>query len=302
MSRKLRLKLKKHVEIWPYQRSKYLSQKEQLSLRQLLAIMDFSQMKETEKCEYVQDLIITFYYLNNAGNMEHENLHFVGRCKGGEYINDVSFVEVCWDLLFKENYFDRFDKLFLWSDGGRKHFKQSYCLSKFAQYQEVFKIKIEYNFFATNHGYGACDAASSHANRQLKKVADNDKIPVNSSEQIVKIINTINNHEARLCPPIDRTNKRRVKTFKGISSDHCFTFENSFEINAFEKTGDVKIKNKFFVEILDNGATTIINDDEIDTDEYDSLLEEINDLENEHFNENESGQPMDEVIDLCEDM
>ena len=95
------------------------------------------------------------------------------------------------------------------------------------------------NYFISNHGNNACDAAAHHAKQRLNEYQRNQNVGLYSNEEIAKTITTLNNHSATTTP------KRlddicTISTFNGIRKLSKFMVTKDFEdpdkiyINAFE--------------------------------------------------------------------
>ena len=116
----------KHKELIAIQKIAYQQQKKEIatgkSLKAILITQDFTQL-ELEG-SFVQDLIICKYSHKKGAKdgLEREYVHFVGKI-GTK--NDISFVVGSWMVLLQSNWFDGIEDIYIWSDGGPKHFKIS---------------------------------------------------------------------------------------------------------------------------------------------------------------------------------
>ena len=141
----------------------------------LLIVMDFSDNQINN--EHHQDLVVSLITKKAVIPKEKkktlkckptrkvlcnslEYLHFVGEAG---IPNDINFVaEVFTNHLIPV--FTKYKKIFLFSDGGPKHFKISSTLNMILEASnDIFGTRFEYNFFASYHGHGICDSAASHA-------------------------------------------------------------------------------------------------------------------------------------------
>jgi len=134
-------KCERHAEMFPIQRKAYVKQRDQLKPRELMIVMDFS------KFDYVthkfQDFIVCLY--TTLGSKYY---HFVGE---PEEKNDCHFVFWVWNFFYESKLFQDIDKIFLWSDGGPKHFKLTgfiNFLSEFVDRTEP-RLTLEYHFFVS---------------------------------------------------------------------------------------------------------------------------------------------------------
>ena len=162
-----------------------------------------------------------------------EYLHFVGEAGVS---NDINFVAE----VFSKHVIpviSKYKRVYLFSDGGPKHFKISSTLNMVLEAaNDLINTKIEYHFFVSYHGHGICDSAAAHAkaaiNRHINRTLTT---PINAKE-ICDIINTVKFHRGI---PIHEpsTPVTEVKTFRGIRSYHKFVFDFG-AIYAFAKSSD----------------------------------------------------------------
>src|SRR5260221_2051 len=62
------------------------------------------------------------------------------------------------------DHFKPFTRIFLFSDGSARHFKQVYTLHCFSTFPTTYHTSSDYNFFASYHGHGLWDAHFGHNN------------------------------------------------------------------------------------------------------------------------------------------
>lgn len=112
----------------------------------------------------------------------------------------------------------------MWSDGGPKHFKT--CRSLLFVCNEIKAIahlgRLEWNFFASNHGKGMCDSQTANAKRRLKKLAraGTDTVGVSA---IAEVVGHLRNTTATVLPLFDRTEAFNVAKEAGTVREwHCF--------------------------------------------------------------------------------
>lgn len=78
----------------------------------------------------------------------------------------------------------------IWSDGPNNQFKNKYMagLSKF--FEETFKLKIYWNFFAAGHGKGCVDGIGAVVKNKVRRLINSRKAIVYCSRDFVDAFNT----------------------------------------------------------------------------------------------------------------
>ena len=86
-------------------------------------------------------------------------------------------------------------------------------------------IDLEYNFFESNHGHSVCDSVASQAKKRLGCFQQDNETPINSSQEIVEVLEGIKNHK----PDIAETCSfdESFQTFHGIRTCHKFKFSET---------------------------------------------------------------------------
>ncbi len=197
----------------------------------LLIVQDFTQI-ELSPTGFLQDFIIVLYRRpRSGGNLERTYYHYVGE-KGQS--NDFHFVKACWLDLLGSMKLKGESTLYIWSDGGRKHFKQSGQIRFWGEIQEQLRPKqvtIEYHFYASYHGHNACDAVAAHAKGKIKKYQLNYDIPVHNQTDVIAQLTQMKS--SVVLPSKSGLEKPpKVPTLKGISSYHCFKFPEAGRVLA----------------------------------------------------------------------
>ena len=129
----------------------------------ILILQDFSQLQLSNG--FIQDLIFCIYkYSEQLESLDREYVHFLGRSHSE---NNTQFVVDCWKELLMEPIFECVKDLHVFSDGGRKHFKNSTNLQFMYALKAYFDIEVSYSFFESYHGFSICDTIASQAKRQL---------------------------------------------------------------------------------------------------------------------------------------
>ena len=126
----------------------------------ILVVQDFSQLQMN--CGFLQTLIIVLYYFQD-GELQTVYLDYVGD-KGMK--NDVTFLAGVWRNLCKNPLLKSFQKMYLWNDGGPKHFKITSAMHLWAWVKTTLGLSVLVeNTFAPYHGHNVCDAVA-HRIRQ----------------------------------------------------------------------------------------------------------------------------------------
>ncbi|KAL6045558.1 hypothetical protein QOT17_022714 [Balamuthia mandrillaris] len=135
----------------------------------------FTQLK-TEAGGFYQDLIIVWFEREADGQLKSHYQHFLtdekterseeGKKTKKRYTADLNFVAGVWETLLESTWKD-FKKLIVFSDGCGRQFK---CTKHMAWMRSVAcdrNLPVDYNFFASNHGYNQCDVIGAQAQRTL---------------------------------------------------------------------------------------------------------------------------------------
>ena len=224
--------IEEHKRVATEQKRVAMDQMRTLRPFDLLIVQDFTQI-ELSPTGSLQDLILVAYRRTESeGELERVYYHYVG--EPGQK-NDFHFVKGCWiDLLDNMTLYAN-SNLHIWSDGGRKHFKQSGHLRFWGELQQALKpmnITIQYNFYASYHGHNVCDAAASHSKSALKKYQLDFAFPVNDQNAVIDVLSSTPSSIVK--PSISGLGKPpKVPTLKGISSYHCFEFPEPGKILAY---------------------------------------------------------------------
>lgn len=77
----------------------------------------------------------------------------------------------------------------IWSDGPNNQFKNRYTAALLIFFEERFKIKIVWNFFATSHGKGCVDGLGAVVKNRVKRLVKSRKAIVNCAKSFVDTFN-----------------------------------------------------------------------------------------------------------------
>lgn len=81
-------------------------------------------------------------------------------------------------------------ELYIWSDGPTAQFKNKYIAAAIVLFEELFPIKIVWNFFATSHGKGCVDGLGAVAKHRVKRMVLSRKAVVNCATDFVEAFNS----------------------------------------------------------------------------------------------------------------
>lgn len=80
----------------------------------------------------------------------------------------------------------------IWSDGPNNQFKNKYIAALIKPFEEIFKIKIYWNFFATSHGKGCVDGIGAVVKNRVRRLMNSRQKIVNGSSDFVDGFNSEN--------------------------------------------------------------------------------------------------------------
>lgn len=243
---------KKHQETWISQSKNYLKTKDLLLIGNLedslLIVQDFTQVQA--QSTFFQNLIICIYEFGGEGKeLKRYYHHFMGQESSTK--NDVWFVISVWKKMFESDFFKGIKNIYIYSDGGPKHFKVTSCISFFCALQQKYLVNISYNFYESHHGHSICDGAA-HFKGYLNRYQRIHQIPLKKPKDMVDLACHIHNHLGHLAP-INELAIDTFPTFHGIRSYYKFTFSNNL-IYAYSRSEDkvhtkeYKRKEFFFFE------------------------------------------------------
>ena len=229
-----------HTSQYTHQRKSFLLQKESLQPCDKLIILDFSKIDE------YNDLIISI--VEPSGIRWH---HRIGTTKDEN--NDTNFVITVFNSFIttylSEN--KKIENVIIWSDGGKKHFKNSKMQQFILQYQAKTDIRFQWNFFISYHGYNPCDLASAHLKRNLI-TAQNSKCKKLNIEDIVSLANSMVSHGADVITT-NSSSEQSITTLHGISKYHQFTYLTSKIVGKLLFPTDHDPKNLAFEKTKKSG-------------------------------------------------
>ena len=223
-----------HKWINPHQRKEFTFQRQSLGFDSAILVMDFTGIGEFGALHKFQTLIISLIYRDPLNNKELIKYFDIYK----DAANDFFFFREAFDLFLRLHCEPRITKLYLWSDGCAKHFKQRKSQYLMSKYAEKYSKTIEWNFYCSNHAHNICDGHAA----VLKKILNNwiketgRKMP--SMEEYRNMIENAqrqdgfrSNIEAIPLGDIDDTDLV-CSEMKGIRSMHHFEYLEEGEIKG----------------------------------------------------------------------
>lgn len=157
------------------------------------------------------------------------------------------FVESSWRMLLSEfaDFFSKFKKIHIWSDGGPQHFKVLKTMGFFANFKKEFGQSIIYNFFVAYHGKSPCDAHAGVMKRAITQAKlENTRIVNETSvEPIVRSLKST--HVLILTTPVSKISKCTLGG--GVKRWHKFEYLNEQFVKCFYNSA-AKVGFTFSVE------------------------------------------------------
>lgn len=149
---------------------------------------------------------------------------------------DAAFQQVLDELSEKFN----FKELFIWSDGGRKHFKQRYAMKYILKLQRAKGWRIVWNFFASHHGHGVCDADAQHVKQAVRRLQRHKHKIFKTGKQLAQAAQEVGDMLGRLVhAPTGK--KIDAKKLQDITLCHKFTFDTATSrVSGFELSADTQ--------------------------------------------------------------
>jgi len=197
-----------------------------------VVLQDFSKL-EPQQGDTSQDLIFAVYYYKQGDLvLSHKFFHYVAKEK-----NDKWFVFSAWREFIENNLFKDDQgilkqelKLFLFSDGGPKHFKLTDNLVYMGVLMWILNLKVEYNYFFAYHGMNPCDTAASQVKVLLEKwYSYPGHHRIGTMERLAEIVNGnsnnthepgLLNHECKAIKVYSQVNLHSSQQMKGIRGFH----------------------------------------------------------------------------------
>lgn len=153
-----------HKETNPHQRAEFQFQKDVLKDDEAILVIDFTTKGEWGADHQFQILVmvqLTRDPVSKAITLENFDAF------GEDEENDCYFMKRGMEEYLSKFLPARIKKVYLWSDGGPKHFKQKKSMYFMSQLAEKYKISIDWNFYCSCHAHNLCDSHAAVLKRIL---------------------------------------------------------------------------------------------------------------------------------------
>jgi hypothetical protein len=190
------------------------------SLDEILVVQDFTCVEFSSSNRQVMCICL---YTKEEEEIISRYITFVA--KSSDDKNDIKFVVAAWIQMVLQGIFEPYKSIEIWSDGGPKHFKITASIVFFGTLQNYFNKKITYNFFTSYHGHSVCDTMASHMKRKLRTEMIKWDLFINTSEELLEIINKINGYENHIIDFEGVIQDTKCGTLHGIRRYHKFKFD-----------------------------------------------------------------------------
>ncbi|KAL6044072.1 hypothetical protein QOT17_023511 [Balamuthia mandrillaris] len=245
-------KLEDHHCLQYAQRSHYLK----LAQGEALILQDFTQLK-TEAGGFYQDLIIVWFEREADGQLKSHYQHFLtdekterseeGKKTKKRYTADLNFVAGVWETLLESTWKD-FKKLIVFSDGCGRQFK---CTKHMAWMRSVAcdrNLPVDYNFFASNHGYNQCDVIGAQAQRtlvcwELDRGSEGKDARLKVPQDIAAVVSTTKGHKGSVAPTPKKIDK--VTTRQGLKDWHRIEYQPDGTLHVWHASTGQKATTSF---------------------------------------------------------
>jgi len=235
-----------HKKIADHQADKLVEFKENLREGECLVVEDFAgrflikaELELSQEDFFarkgVPDLVI-FAYFKKGSILEHRSFDILAKTSEKD---DFAYLRSSWIYLLNQtDFFDGFQKIIIFSDGGPKHFKIRKSLFFFSLLSCYYEQEFEWNFFQSCHGKGPCDAHVGYIKRCLKREVKKN-LTISSEKDFFHFSEGLSKVNPILIE-IDREKNWDCSEMRqGIKKFFSFRFTRRCgEILCFEKTGD----------------------------------------------------------------
>lgn len=170
----------KHDFIAHKQASYISTVKENLKEGEFLVSLDFAENYSF----VVQDAIQSFHwnnaqatvhpyviYYNNGDEIEHYNFVIISESLKHDTVAVSLFNKKMIHFLKQKHGCEQVRKIFFFSDGAASQYKNKKNFCNLACFKNDFNIEVEWHFFATSHGKGACDGIGGTVKRNAARVS-----------------------------------------------------------------------------------------------------------------------------------
>ena len=145
-------KAENHKYINEIQRNEYRHLRQNLNQNEIIIVMDFTAIGEFGTADYLQILVISeISRINNAEKTTYYDMF-------KKHKNDFNFFKFAIEKYFLEFFpQNSVQKIYFWSDGGPKHFKQKKSIYFMSTLPAKITKQIHWNFFCSDHAHNICD-------------------------------------------------------------------------------------------------------------------------------------------------
>lgn len=177
---------KKHQFLKPHQRQVYERRLQSLGpidkSGQVLIVVDFTCLEpESRENIRIQNMILVVVYHDKSN--QQQRVYFDFLCGNPDSRkNDFFFVRRAFELFLNEILKDppvpelrHIKSVQIWSDGGRKHFKNRFTMTEVPNLFRRANIQVSWSFFAPYHGANICDSHAGIEAQSNKRLTSQDR-------------------------------------------------------------------------------------------------------------------------------
>lgn len=120
----------------------------------------------------------------------------------------------------------------IWSDGPSSQFKNRFMAALIKTIENVFSVKVFWNYFATSHGKGSVDGIGAAVKNRVKRLVKSRHAIVNCSKDFTAAFNT----EESVIEVMSMDEKEMQKIRKNLQLDELFeTAPNVHDISRYHQ-------------------------------------------------------------------
>eukprot|EP00733_Pompholyxophrys_punicea_P000507 Pompholyxophrys_punicea_v1_NODE_144_length_3209_cov_54.434686.p1 type:complete len:655 gc:universal NODE_144_length_3209_cov_54.434686:2046-82(-) len=181
-------------------------------------------------------VLVAYFYSFNEGKIVTKTFDFISKTESKE---DINYVIATWLYLLNEtNFLDQFKKVYVFSDGGPKHFKIRKSIYFFSILQAYYGIRFEWHYFQSCHGKSGCDAHVGVLKMMLLREIKKGEIINNESDLYEKVKESSKSDVIFIDVPEYNFDCTEFKY--GIKKYFFYSFEGIGVIRCHQKSGDEK--------------------------------------------------------------
>lgn len=107
----------------------------------------------------------------------------------------------------------------VWSDGPNNQFKNKYIAALIKHFEQIFKVKMYWNFFATSHGKSCVDGIGAIVKNRVRRLMNSRQKIVNSSSDFANAFNS----EKSVIRVVNMSESDASKIYLDLKFDEIFT-------------------------------------------------------------------------------